>query len=210
MRRRRDSTSRMPSAMRPSDPGLTDDERNEAGASDLAVTRPEGSTQGRSNRSRRVPPASMRYHCAPRRQRHTTRRRDGPHPRGSSRPMTSFRGRPSGKHARTWDDRDRRSMLLNIGFGVTIVAALLLLVVAFAASWYDDNLAPAGSVERPDDHQGRVQPPAGDQQLPDRLRAAPDPDAAHRGPDPRRRRAGAPRRRSSSATSRPRRSRSSS
>jgi parvulin-like peptidyl-prolyl isomerase len=60
--------------------------------------------------------------------------------------MTSFRGRPSGKHARTWDDRDRRSMLLNIGFGVTIVAALLLLVIAFAASWYDDNLAPAGSV----------------------------------------------------------------
>jgi parvulin-like peptidyl-prolyl isomerase len=60
--------------------------------------------------------------------------------------MTSFRGRSSGKHARTWDDRDRRSMLLNIGFGVTIVAALLLLIVAFAASWYDDNLAPAGSV----------------------------------------------------------------
>ena len=61
--------------------------------------------------------------------------------------MTSFRGRPSGKHARTWDDRDRRSMLLNIGFGVTIVAALLLLIIAFAASWYDDNLAPAGSVD---------------------------------------------------------------
>ena len=37
-------------------------------------------------------------------------------------------------------------MLLNIGFGLTIVAALLLLVIAFAASWYDANLAPAGSV----------------------------------------------------------------
>ena len=60
--------------------------------------------------------------------------------------MTSFRGRPSGKSARTWDDRDRRSMLLNIGFGLTIVAALLLLVIAFAATWYDANLAPAGSV----------------------------------------------------------------
>src|SRR5215218_2439724 len=60
--------------------------------------------------------------------------------------MTSFRGRPSGTRARTWDDRDRRSMLLNIGFGVTIIAALLLLVVAFAASWYDSNLAPSGSV----------------------------------------------------------------
>ena len=60
--------------------------------------------------------------------------------------MTSFRGRPSGNRARTWDDRDRRSMLLNIGFGITIVAALLLLVIAFAATWYDTNLAPAGSV----------------------------------------------------------------
>jgi parvulin-like peptidyl-prolyl isomerase len=60
--------------------------------------------------------------------------------------MTSFRGRSSGTRARTWDDRDRRSMLLNIGFGLTIVAALLLLVVAFAASWYDANLAPSGSV----------------------------------------------------------------
>src|SRR4051812_50075260 len=60
--------------------------------------------------------------------------------------MTSFRGRPSGNRARTWDDRDRRSMLLNIGFGLTIVAALLLLVIAFAATWYGANLAPAGSV----------------------------------------------------------------
>src|SRR5215204_812145 len=60
--------------------------------------------------------------------------------------MTSFRGRSSGTRARTWDDRDRRSMLLNIGFGLTIVAAVLLLGIAFAASWYDANLAPAGSV----------------------------------------------------------------
>src|SRR4051795_5622181 len=60
--------------------------------------------------------------------------------------MTSFRGRPAGPRARTWEDRDRRSMLLNIGFGLTIVAALLLLVIAFAATWYDANLAPAGSV----------------------------------------------------------------
>src|SRR3954447_6629148 len=60
--------------------------------------------------------------------------------------MTSFRGRPAGTRARTWDDRDRRSMLLNIGFGLTIVAALLLLLVAFAATWYDQNLAPAAAV----------------------------------------------------------------
>jgi len=60
--------------------------------------------------------------------------------------MTSFRGRPTGTRARIWDDRERRSMLLNIGFGLTILAALLLLIIAFAASWYDDHLAAAGSV----------------------------------------------------------------
>lgn len=60
--------------------------------------------------------------------------------------MTSFRGRPTGTRARTLDDRDRRSMLLNIGFGVTIVAAILLLVIAFLASWYDQHLASAATV----------------------------------------------------------------
>jgi parvulin-like peptidyl-prolyl isomerase len=57
--------------------------------------------------------------------------------------MTS-RAKPS--RSRTWDDRERRNMLLNIGFGLTIVAALLLLLVAWGVSWYGDHLAPAGSV----------------------------------------------------------------
>ena len=37
-------------------------------------------------------------------------------------------------------------MLLNIGFGVTIVAALLLLVIAAGVTWYGDHLSAAGSV----------------------------------------------------------------
>ena len=37
-------------------------------------------------------------------------------------------------------------MLLNLGFGLTIVAALLLLVVAAGASWYGDHLASAATV----------------------------------------------------------------
>jgi parvulin-like peptidyl-prolyl isomerase len=37
-------------------------------------------------------------------------------------------------------------MLLNIGFGITIVVAVLLLLVAFLASWYDQHLAPAATV----------------------------------------------------------------
>ena len=49
-------------------------------------------------------------------------------------------------HSKTWDDRDRRAMLLNIGFGLTIVAALLLLLIAWGASWYNDHLSAAGTV----------------------------------------------------------------
>jgi parvulin-like peptidyl-prolyl isomerase len=37
-------------------------------------------------------------------------------------------------------------MLLNIGFGLTIVAALLLLLIAWGVSWYNDHLAAAASV----------------------------------------------------------------
>ena len=37
-------------------------------------------------------------------------------------------------------------MLLNIGFGLTIVAALLLLLIALGASWYNDHLAAAATV----------------------------------------------------------------
>jgi parvulin-like peptidyl-prolyl isomerase len=37
-------------------------------------------------------------------------------------------------------------MLLNIGFGVTVVVAVLLLLVAAGVSWYGDHLSPAGSV----------------------------------------------------------------
>jgi len=37
-------------------------------------------------------------------------------------------------------------MLLNIGFGLTILAAVLLLLLAWGASWYGDHLAAAGSV----------------------------------------------------------------
>ena len=37
-------------------------------------------------------------------------------------------------------------MLLNVGFGITIVAALLLLLVAAGVAWYGDHLSSAGSV----------------------------------------------------------------
>ena len=57
----------------------------------------------------------------------------------TSRPRTSQR-------TRSWDARERRSLLLNVGFGITVVAALVLLVVAWGASWYGDHLASAATV----------------------------------------------------------------
>lgn len=58
----------------------------------------------------------------------------------------TLRARPSGNRSRTWDERDRRSFLLNIGFGLTVVVAILLLGVAFGAKWYSDHLSPAATV----------------------------------------------------------------
>ena len=58
----------------------------------------------------------------------------------------SFRARQTSNRARTWDARDRRSMLLNIGFGLTVLIALLLLLAAAGVSWYGDHLSSAASV----------------------------------------------------------------
>lgn len=56
--------------------------------------------------------------------------------------MTS-RPRQGSGHTSIWDDPTRRNMLMNLGFGLAIVAALLTLVVAFAANWYGQHMAPA-------------------------------------------------------------------
>ena len=56
------------------------------------------------------------------------------------------RARPGSNRPRTWDDRTRRSMLLNIGFGLTVAVALLLLLVAAGVAWYGDHLAAAATV----------------------------------------------------------------
>jgi parvulin-like peptidyl-prolyl isomerase len=59
--------------------------------------------------------------------------------------MTS-RTRPGSNRSRTWDDRDRRNFLMNIGFGLTVAAALLLLAIAGGVAWYGAHLAAAGTV----------------------------------------------------------------
>jgi parvulin-like peptidyl-prolyl isomerase len=46
----------------------------------------------------------------------------------------------------SWESRDRRNFYLNIGFGLVVVAAVLILLAAIGVSYYNDNLASVGSV----------------------------------------------------------------
>ncbi len=59
--------------------------------------------------------------------------------------MTS-RPRQGSSRSRTWDDAGRRHMLTNLGFGLAIVAALLLLAIAGGVAWYSAHMAPAVTV----------------------------------------------------------------
>jgi parvulin-like peptidyl-prolyl isomerase len=58
----------------------------------------------------------------------------------------TYRARPTGSRSRSWEGRDRRSVLMNVGFGLIVIVSLLLLLVAFGSSWYNDHLAPAATV----------------------------------------------------------------
>ena len=61
----------------------------------------------------------------------------------------TFRAKPVVKRSskNSWESRDRRNTLLNLGFVAVIVAAVLLLLVAVGVSYYSDNLAGVGSVD---------------------------------------------------------------
>lgn len=58
----------------------------------------------------------------------------------------TFRARPGSNRPRTWDDRHRRTFLMNVGFGLTVLVALFLLLIAAGASWYGDHLSAAATV----------------------------------------------------------------
>ncbi len=60
----------------------------------------------------------------------------------------TFRSRPVVKrtHRPSWESETRHTLLLNIGFGVAVIAALLILAGAAAASWYGDHLAAVATV----------------------------------------------------------------
>jgi parvulin-like peptidyl-prolyl isomerase len=61
----------------------------------------------------------------------------------------TFRARPVVKrpHRPSWDSRDRRNLYTNLGFGVVVVVAVVILAVAAGATWYDQHLAPVASVD---------------------------------------------------------------
>lgn len=61
----------------------------------------------------------------------------------------TFKAKPVVKRAQrpSWEGQDRRNFYLNIGFGIIVAAAVLILVVAGVLTWYNDHLAPVGSVD---------------------------------------------------------------
>jgi parvulin-like peptidyl-prolyl isomerase len=61
----------------------------------------------------------------------------------------TFRAKPVVKrdHRPSWESQDRRNFYLNIGFGLVVLAAVLILVIAAGVSWYNDHLASVGSVD---------------------------------------------------------------
>jgi parvulin-like peptidyl-prolyl isomerase len=61
----------------------------------------------------------------------------------------TFRAKPVVKraHRPAWEAQDRRNFYLNLGFGLIVVLAVVILAVAGGLSWYNDHLAPVGSVD---------------------------------------------------------------
>jgi parvulin-like peptidyl-prolyl isomerase len=61
----------------------------------------------------------------------------------------TFRARPVVKRVQrpSWDSRDRRNFYLNLGFGLAVLAALVILGAAVVLSYYNDHLSPVGSVD---------------------------------------------------------------
>ena len=61
----------------------------------------------------------------------------------------TFRAKPVVKrdHRPAWEAQDRRNFYLNLGFGLIVVLAIVILAVAAGLSYYNDHLASVGSVD---------------------------------------------------------------
>ncbi len=58
----------------------------------------------------------------------------------------TLRAKPVVKRRSSMDSNDRRNLLTNVGFGLVVVAAVVILIATAVASWYGDHLATVGSV----------------------------------------------------------------
>jgi parvulin-like peptidyl-prolyl isomerase len=60
----------------------------------------------------------------------------------------TFRAKPVVKRAQkpSWESRDRRNFYLNLGFGLVVLAAVLMLAIAVALNYYNEHLVTVGSV----------------------------------------------------------------
>ena len=61
----------------------------------------------------------------------------------------TFRAKPVVKrdHRPAWETQDRRNFYLNLGFGLIVLLAVLILAIAGGLSWYNAHLASVGSVD---------------------------------------------------------------
>lgn len=61
----------------------------------------------------------------------------------------TLKAKPVVKRAQrpAWEGQDRRNFYLNIGFGIVVLAAVVLLVIAGGVNWYNEHLASVGSVD---------------------------------------------------------------
>jgi len=61
----------------------------------------------------------------------------------------TFRAKPVVKRGQrpSWESRDRRNFYLNLGFGLVVVVAIAVLLIAIGVTYYNDNLAAVGSVD---------------------------------------------------------------
>ncbi|HEY7590847.1 MAG TPA: peptidylprolyl isomerase [Candidatus Limnocylindrales bacterium] len=61
----------------------------------------------------------------------------------------TYRAKPVVKrtHRPSWESQDRRNFYTNLGFGLVVVIAVVILAAAGIATWYDQHLAPVASVD---------------------------------------------------------------
>ena len=61
----------------------------------------------------------------------------------------TFKAKPVVKRAQRpgWENQDRRNFYMNLGFGIIVALAVIILIVAGVLKWYDDHLTPVGSID---------------------------------------------------------------